>query len=298
VILTAVALAGSHAPPPQQQPTFRAGVRTVPVYVTVSDNAGSFILDLTQQDFEVKDNGKVQTITQFTTAAQPLSTLLLLDGSSSMWSSLNTVFAGANAFIVRMLPGDRTAIASFADRFQMRQPFTSDRDALLGHLADQFNIRLGLETRLWDGLIEATLATSKEDGRRVVLVLSDGKNWVDPRSSSASQNQAIGVAVSGDVMIYGISVWTSWDGRDEAPDNALSRVADHTGGGAIELRQWDEINATFGRVSKELHQQYVLGFTPSVLDGKTHRIDVRVKKPDLKVRARKSYLAAETPKAP
>ncbi len=295
VVAGLASLAAVAAGQTPQQPTFRTGVRTVPVHVTVSDGAGGFALDLTKDDFEVRDNGKVQTITQFTTAAQPLSTLLLLDGSSSMWPVLNSIFAGANSFIVRMLPADRTAIASFADRFQMRQSFTSDRDALLAHLVNQFNVRLGMETRLYDAMIEGAMALGKESGRRVIVVLSDGKNWVAPQTSSATANNVVSLAISRDVMIYGIAMWTNWDGRAEEPSRVLNRMADETGGGAVELRESDDINKTFGRVAQELHQQYVLGFTPAILDGKVHRLDVKVKPPNMRARARRSYLASEKP---
>ena len=66
------------------------------------------------------------------------------------------------AFIMRMLPADRTAIASFADIFQMRQPFTSNRDELLEHLKDEFNLRVAIETRLWDALTESACRLSTE----------------------------------------------------------------------------------------------------------------------------------------
>ncbi len=284
---------------PQQAPTFRAGVRTVPVYVTVSDGAGGFAVNLTADAFEVKDNGTVQAITQFATTSQPLSSLVLLDGSASMWPILNSVLTGANNFILRMLPGDRTAVASFADRFQMRQPFTGDRDALLAHVADQFNLRLGVETRLWEALAEATLAVGREEGRRVIVILSDGKNWTPERQSATRPAEVIGLAIGRDVMIYGIAMWTHWDGRPEAPARLLAQVAEETGGGAIELRETDDLNATFTRIAQELRQQYVLGFTPAVLDGKVHRLEVRVKRPGMRARARRSYLAADAPpKAP
>jgi VWFA-related protein len=194
-----------------------------------------------------------------------------------------------------MLPGDRTAIASFADRFQMRQPFTADRDALLAHLVNQFNVRLGMETRLYDAMIEGAMALGKETNRRVIVVLSDGQNWVAPRTSSATASNVVSVAIGRDVMIYGIAMWTNWEGKAEEPSRALNRLADETGGGAVELRESDDINKTFARVAQELHQQYVLGFTPAVLDGKVHRLDVKVKRPNTRVRARRSYLASEKP---
>lgn len=310
--------------PPSQQPQFRGGTRTVPVYATVRDDAGGFVLDLTRDDFEIKDNGKVQTITQFTTATQALSSLLLLDGSSSMWSVFDSVMEGANSFILRMLPGDRTAIASFADRFQMRQPFTSDRDALLAHLRDEFNVRTGFETRLWDGLAEGVLAVGREANRRVVVVLSDGKNWVAGQSAPTvvrpgptgrfgqpsplpppGQSRTItsggrgttvaALAIERDVMVYAIGMWTVEDRTAEPPDPALARLADDTGGGFYELRLADDINSTFTRISTELRQQYLLGFTPATLDGKVHNLEVRVKKPGLRTRARRSYVASADP---
>src|SRR6185295_6284703 len=88
-----VPLGARQQTPPTQ---FRAGTRTVPVYVTVADGAGGFLLNLTKDDFEVRDDGKVQPITQFTTDAQPLSVVLLIDGSTSMWDVFKGVLEAAN----------------------------------------------------------------------------------------------------------------------------------------------------------------------------------------------------------
>jgi Ca-activated chloride channel family protein len=73
-------------------------------------------------------------------------------------------------------------------------------------------------------------------------------------------------------------------------------VADETGGGYFELKKTSELSTTFTRVAQELHSQYVLGFTPTALDGRIHKLSVRVKKPGMTARARRSYLAgAEKP---
>ena len=76
------------------------------------------------------------------------------------------------------------------------------------------------------------------------------------------------------------------------PDSGLKRLAEETGGGYFELDKSDELAGTFTRVAQELHSQYVLGFTPTALDGKVHRLMVRGKRPGLLVRARRSYLAS------
>jgi Ca-activated chloride channel family protein len=290
--LAAIVVAGGGL---QQSPqVFRAGVRTVPVYATVADGAGGFAVDLTKDDFEIRDNGKVVEITQFTTEAQPLSVVLLLDGSSSMGGVFGSVLEAAQSFILRMLPPDRAAIASFADRFQMRQPFTSDRDALLKHLDNQFNIRMGLETRLWESLLESVLALREERGRKVIVLLSDGKHWVGPYGAGggASARDVTSLATSRDVMVYAIGIWTLWEQTRERPSPAMAALAERTGGGYYEIRESTEINSTFTRIATELHQQYVLGFTPATLDGKEHRIDVRVRRPNTQVRARRSYVAS------
>ena len=333
---TAVALLAD-----QQQPVFRGGTRTVPVFVTVNDGAGGFALNLTQDDFEIKDNGKVQKISQFTTATQALSSLLLLDGSSSMWSVFDNLLESANSLILRMLPEDRTAIASFSDRFQMRQPFTSDRDLLLGHLKDQFNVRVGLQTHLWDALDESMHAFQKEPNRRVIVLLSDGKNWVAPPQSqmprpgqpvrpgqppppgsrgkpgmpapmppsspvpglgpgSTTNNNSgargaaiITSALGRDIMVYTVAMWTTDEQKmPEGPSGSMRRISDATGGGFYELRLSDDIGATFTQIMAELHHQYLLGFTPEVLDGKEHRLEVRVKKSGMRARARRSYIAS------
>jgi len=278
---------------PQRKQVFRGGANTVPVYATVHDRSGAFVADLTQQDFEVRDDGKTQEITQFTTDAQPLSTLVLIDGSSSMMPVFKSVVEAANGFVLRMQGADRTAIASFADRFQMRQPFTSNRDELLLHLRDEFNLRIGTETRLWESMIEGVLAVNHEENRRVVLAITDGWNWTNPtRPGFSGPRDVLTSAINGDVMIYTIAMW-SLDERykQERPSTAVETLSAETGGGFVELQESGDIGATLTQVSTELHRQYVLGFTASVLDGKMHKLDVRVKRPGLDVRARKNYVA-------
>jgi Ca-activated chloride channel family protein len=76
------------------------------------------------------------------------------------------------------------------------------------------------------------------------------------------------------------------------PDGGLKRLAEETGGGYFELEKTADLAPTFTRVAQELHSQYVLGFTPALLDGKVHRLNVRAKRPGMTVRARRSYLAS------
>lgn len=173
--------AGAVQQPPSQQPqVFRAGTDIVPVYATVRDPGRGFVLDLTADDFELYDEGKRQAVTQFTIAAQPLSVVMLIDGSSSMMTELNRAIEGARNLVLRMLPEDRAKIGSFADRVVLGPRFTSNRDELLKYLDDQFNLRVGTETHLWEGLLESAVSLSREEGKRAVIVMSDGYNFVVP----------------------------------------------------------------------------------------------------------------------
>jgi hypothetical protein len=77
------------------------------------------------------------------------------------------------------------------------------------------------------------------------------------------------------------------------PDRSLKKIAEETGGGYFELKKTDELAPTFTRVAQELHSLYTLGFSPAALDGKEHKLEVRVKTPGAVARSRRSYVASE-----
>ena len=98
-----------------------------------------------------------------------------------------------------------------------------------------------------------------------------------------------------DVMVYAIGLETEYfNGQQRvrsSPDRGLKKLAEDTGGGYFELKKTADLGETFTRVAQELHSQYVLGFSPETLDGKIHKLDVRVKKAGMNARARKTYMA-------
>jgi len=279
---------GAQATAPRpQQPTFRGVTRIVPVWATVRDASGAFVLDLTKDDFEVRDNGKVQTIEQFTREAQPLSVVVVIDGSSSMMPVFNEVLDGVNQFVIRLMPGDEGRIASFADQTRMSPAFTSNRDELLDYLHDQFNIRMANTTRLWDALSDAVYEVGLRKGRRrVVVVFTDG----DDTSSATTEGHVASMAADHDTIIYALAMWNGQPGA--RPNPRIEQLATGTGGGFYELHATDDMNSTFTGIAEELHNQYVLGFSPAALDGKEHKLDVKVTRPKMLVRARKSYVAS------
>lgn len=271
----------------QQQPTFRSGTRTVPIYATVTDALGRLIPDLERGDFEILDSGRKVELTVFENAIQPITVVVMLDTSGSMTMNLDLLKQAATQFVIRLLPQDRARIGSFSDRIRVAPAgFTSDRDELIRILRD--DIQYGNPTALWDATDAGMTALKDVEGRRVVLVFTDGADNVSARS----QGEVLKRGRDGEFLIYAIGLRSRMRGQGVTePDPGLRKLAEETGGGYFELSDTDELNSTFTRVAAELHSQYVLGFSPETLDGRVHKLDVTIKRPGLVARARKSYLA-------
>jgi Ca-activated chloride channel homolog len=271
-----------------QQPTFKAGTQVVPLYVTVVDADKRLVPDLGRDDFEVFDNGKPVTLTLFSNEPEAFSVVAMLDTSGSMTASLELLKDAAEQFVIRLLPEDRGMVGAFNDKIQFPiSTFTSDRDELAAALKD---LQFGNPTRLYDA-IEASIQQLRDvQGRRVVLVFTDG----DDTASKIGMGKVLDQARADEVMIYAIGLESEFfNGQYRVrtkPDRGLKRLSDDTGGGYFELKKTDDLGPTFTRVAQELHSQYVLGFPPAT-DGKLHKLEVRVKKLGMAARARKSYLA-------
>lgn len=275
-----------------QQPQFKAGVKTVPVYATVTDRTGRFVTDLTKEQFEVTDNGQKVELTQFSNQFVPITAAIMLDLSKSMLPRYDAVIAAAEQFIVRLMPGDRARVGSFSEEVRMGPPLTSDRDALIKFIRDSFDLRVGMRTRLWDGIEEGVKALDGIEGRRVVFVITDGQDtWSVDR-----MDDAVRMARKAGVLLYWIGM-TGTGGPELRPQirqNAgLRSFVEDTGGGYMRFAEIDEINRIMTEVAQELHHQYLLGFTPVALDNRLHKLDVRVLQTNYTVRARKSYVAEE-----
>jgi Ca-activated chloride channel family protein len=272
-----------------QQPTFKSGIQVVSVLATVTDAQKRLVPDLVQDDFEVLDNDKPQPLVLFQNEVQPISVVVMLDTSGSMTLTLDLLRQAAEEFILRLLPADTARVGAFNDKIQFNSRFMKDRDQLI---TDIKNLDYGNGTRLWDALAASLDELKGIEGRRVILVFTDGD---DTESHNSSLGKVIDRARADEVMIYAIGLQSHYfNGQrmvTSKPDSGLRKVADETGGGYFELTRTSELASTFTRVAQELHSQYVLGFTPTSLDGRIHKLTVRVKKPGMSARARRSYLA-------
>jgi len=280
--VTATALA-------QQQPMFRSGTRTVPVYATVTDRDGRLVPELRQDDFEIYDNGKKQAVTIFNDEIVPFSAVLALDTSASMTMNIEFVQDAAAQFVIRMLPADSAAVGFFNSKVRFSPGLSSDRDGLVRYIRTE--MQYGNETRLWDAVDAALDHLTEATGRRVVVALTDGEDW----GSSKGNGEVLDRAQREDVMVYAIGIESTFHNGERwtttRPGGSFRKIATETGGGFFELKKTADLNTTFSRVVQELHSQYLLGFAPATLDGKEHKLEVRMTKPGLKVRARKTYVA-------
>jgi VWFA-related protein len=348
----------------QQDTAFRARLHMVSVYATVVDRAGRLIPDLGKNDFDVFDNGKRQDLALFTNDVQPITIVIMLDRSGSMVRNFERVRDAAEHLVAQLLDVDKARLGSFADRVQIDPAgFTSDKNDLIRILHE--DLQDSGPTPLWNATAIAMTALARQEGRRVVLVFTDGYDNPGGGGPNVSFDEVRERSRTEDVMVYaigfsdrcdsleddfvGVANRTRWQGRggpgrgpgggypipgwpggiggagrvppripivpgrvppprpdpsgsswnrarstpctEAKPDPDLKELAADGGGGYFELRGTDNLGSTFARVADELHHQYLLAFTATNLDGKTHTIEVRVRQSDLMVRARKGYVA-------
>ena len=285
------ALAVSGAGVAAQQPTFRSGTQVVSLFATVLDAENRLVPDLTQQDFEVFDNDKSQPLVVFRSENLPITAIVMLDTSGSMTGTISLLKAAAEQFVIRLLPDDKATVGAFNDKIELNAGFTNNRDKLVSQVKD---LDYGNGTRLFDAISESLDALHGVEGRRVILVFTDG----DDTSSRIGRGTVLDRARAEEVMVYSIGLQSEYfDGARMVrtrPDSSLKKLADETGGGYFELKKTADLGPTFSRVAQELHSQYVLGFEAKQLDGKVHKLAVKMKQVGMTARARKSYVATAT----
>ena len=273
----------------REEPTFRATTQIVSVPTTVTDSQGRLVPSLDQDQFSILDNGKPQAITFFQNETQPFTVVVMMDYSASMTASLDLLRAAAEQFLLRMLPQDKGQVGAFSDRIEFSGEFTNDRDDLISALKD---LQYGNPTRLWDAVDQSIDMLKPVEGRKVVLVFTDG----DDTYSKAGFGTVLDHARQEEVMVYAIGLQSEYFNGQRMvrsqPDRSLRKIAEETGGGYFELKRTDQLAPTFTRVAQELHSLYTLGFSPAALDGKEHKLEVKMKQPGQTARARKTYVAS------
>jgi Ca-activated chloride channel family protein len=319
LLVSCLTLAAATALAAQQRPSFRGATDLVSLYVTVTDEDGRLVPDLTEDDFIVKDEGKEQPIAFFSATLEPFTAVVMLDRSGTMKMHYGQVRDAAIEFVRQMWPEDRARIGSFGHEIRIGPPhFSSDKNLLFNLL--RFDLQDGGPSPAWSAIGRSMDALANEPGRRVVLVLTDGRDEPIYGQPYTPLGDLLDRTEREDIMIYavgfsadlgdgGSSVFGLPTGRglpppgrrqffrvrrSQPPDPALKDMAENSGGGYFEPEEDTDLERTFARVAQELHRQYWLGFVPPELDGKVHDVEVEVKRRGLTVRTRRSYVAGST----
>jgi Ca-activated chloride channel family protein len=268
-----------------QGPTFKAGTQVVSIFATVTDAQKRLVPNLTQDDFQVFDNEKPQPVIYFDNSVRPINVVVMLDTSGSMTLTIDLLKQAAEQFLLRLLPEDKGRVGAFNDKIQFNARWSNDRDQMI---TDAKNLDFGNGTRLWDATAASLDELKAIDGRKVILLFTDG----DDTESRIRLSTVLDRARAEEVMIYTIGLESKFMGTTTRPDGGLRKIAEETGGGYFELKRATDLAPTFTKVAQELHSQYVIGFTPTALDNKVHKLAVKMKQPGMTAQARRSYLAA------
>lgn len=291
----------------QQQ--FRSGTIGVRVDVLVTSGQ-QLVRGLTAKDFELRDEGVVQAVSEVEIEQIPLNLILVFDTSSSVAGErLRSLLEAGEAVLGGLRTQDRVALLSFSTRVRLLAPLTPSRDQIRGALRDlQAN---GL-TSLRDAAFAGLALRDADPGRTLVLIFSDGTDT----SSWLRSDAVIESAKRSDAVVYAVAIpeqetrWTATSttpmGRTlnpvvtvrpvtttvEEAGKFLDSVTEETGGRVLFASSHTDLRVTFEKTLAEFRDRYVLSYVPTgVPTTGWHRLDVKLKGKTGKVTARRGYFA-------
>lgn len=282
------------------------------LYVTVTDREGRRVVGLETADFEILDEGRLQTIVTLEGGEIPFTAVLLIDGSMSMRGrKLEAAQAGARAFVRGMKALDEAALMVFSDRLLASSPSSSEPAELEKALAE---VVPNGGTAIYDFLFLALRALEQHQGRRVLVLLSDGDDIhsvlrMKQVRDSARRSQAqlfwvrlgLGSRAAADVLDHppppGAQVrkyFNSWHDSGEMIRGLgeIERIVEESGGRAFDVSRTEDVEIVFREILAELREQVAIGYYPTEDrdDGSWRKVEVEVNRPGLEIRAREGYL--------
>lgn len=289
----------------------RIDVGLVNIFPVVRDGSGDYVTGLGAADFVVLEDGAEQPIARFTAEQRPLRIAIVLDTSQSMdGPPIEAARKGALALLEALQQGDDGLVVAFSDRVQVLQDVTTDRERLAAAIQ---SVRANGGTALYDAIWRASKRLESFDGRRVLVLLSDGRDEASSGFGPGSLHtldEARKQALESDVMLFAIGLGKNLDGeyarewtRPLASNpgstrvtlkDLLSSLADASGGRLLVSPGPGALRRAFEHVVADLRNQYSVAYVPprEQGDGKFHAIDVRVPRRKVEVVARKGYFAA------
>jgi Ca-activated chloride channel family protein len=293
---------------------FRTSVDLINVTATVTDSQGRFVPGLRMEDFEVYEDGKRQTISQFDSERVPVSLGLVLDTSGSMaGEKISAAKNAVNRFLIDLLgPQDEVFLSRFDSRVSLLSDWTEDRRAV-ARIAG--SVKTGGGTALYDAVAAAVpLGEGGTRRKKALVVISDGNDQDSSTDIHDVQQQiresellvyAIGIDGQESLgsVIPRIILQFPSPGSSRAPAGrpsangrlnvgALRSITDDSGGRTEIVRSAGDLDGATAGIASELSRQYFLGYsTSSPRDGRWHTIEVRVKRGNYTIRARKGFIA-------
>jgi len=290
---------------PDHDKSIKLEARLVNLNVSAVDNTGRAVPGLRKEDFSVFENGNRQEIAFFEANSTPLSVLVVLDLSGSTEQKIKLMRKTASKFIDSFSPSDRIAIATFTRRFQLVSNFTSDHK-LLKHRIDDIKNRGG-GTAYYDAVWTSLDVLDRAgNSRKALVVITDGvDNYLQNPNRWPTEHKfedLLDRASEDDVTVYPIYLDTEAEeqGRHfkmnihrqyETARSQVQSIADQTGGAVIQAADGSQLEAAYKTVAAELHTLYSLAYAPADLkrDGKWRKIEVRVDRPNVNVKARRGF---------
>jgi len=258
--------------------TFKVEVKLVNVFVTVTDPHGAPVASLQKENFVLQEDGKEQKIAVFSReSAIPLSIVLSIDTSLSTRKDLPLELMSARKFAHTILrPQDGLALYKFSEEVHEVVPFTSDLKAIDAGID---RVRNGAATALYDAVFLGSQALSRRQGRKVMVVITDGGDTV----SQVNYKEALRAAQESEAIIYSIIVVPieASAGRDTGGEHALIQISEDTGGKYYYATSLPQLDDAFRKISDELRTQYLLAYYPSqrFSDSDFRRLQVNLTNP-------------------
>ena len=281
LLLGAEAWAQATGQPSNQAPTYKVNVKLVNVFVTVLDQQGAPVGGLQKDNFKISEDGVPQTISVFTRESElPLSIVLAIDVSLSTKRDLKLELESARKFahdIVR--PQDALSLFEFSEHVDQLTGFTSS----MSRIDNGINrVQGGSATALYDAVYLGSQALAKRQGRKVMVVISDGGDTM----SSVGYQEALRAAQESEALVYSLIITPieADAGRDLGGEHALIQMSNDTGGKHFYATGLAQLDRAFQQISDELRTQYLLGYYPvrrlTESDFRRIKVDVNADVPD------------------
>lgn len=291
-------------PKPKDDPdVIKVDSSLVPIPVSVTDASGRAVTTLKLADFELKIDGTAVDIGEISRSDSPIRLAMLFDNSSSVMIARDFEKEAAVRFFRRIIRPDRdlASLFSLSDYTRLEQPLTREV-SLLTQAIKLFPEPKGA-TALLDGLIEVADYLTSAEGRRVIVIVSDGEDtYSDIKTTLEMVIKRLQIA---NCQVYVVNTKefenykrTGLRGgnaniRTLTAERRMQELAAQTGGAVYSPIDEDEMNAAFARISSELSEQYVLSYYPeeeTEKRGELRLISVEVKgRPNVTLRTRKGY---------